>query len=653
MSEKKDLLKKTIKDNASLTGDVDVKAEAQKAIDAQKTALSSRAGAFTNEVTGGVQTLTQKFDRAQDVLNNTTTEGLVDAGSASIENLKNDMVNETVSKITGAFGAKVEVTFEEITLDGQTITVPEASSLDATGGVSGALSSIIQLITGLGVKTIDGLTGELTDIATEVAGDLAGELQAAVVDATADGLLKAGQDLAGKIGGFSADTINSLATGAIESVTDELESLVGSVTDINRDITMPIGIDQNDSDGLGNPNPNYGDITAGSILPRMPTGDSEFSSLLNNVKTNPLKSLSEVVTKDKNTKQNLTSAAAKKDFADISGVDGAKAIASAQEQQNLRNQYQALADERNSLVQSRVANNGSNGIVQELSTDTLTEIRKDVKNFAPKLKDADVTRVINLSQSNAQDFQLAVDLLFQATGKPADEIRAFLKTIDTTITNATLPDIDDVVFDEPYVIGSFEKEWNDGLGEPVFPYISSVEELQAELRNIKREITEVVVHWSETPTNKNIGSEEINETHLASELNGIGYHYVIRRDGSLQRGRPANIVGEHAIANNHNQRSIGIVFVGGINVPSETRNIEDFTSVQSLTRSQFNTFDHFCRSFYNVFEGGQIVGHSDIDELANDPGFDVRAYVKANFDKDSKFTDPLNQSPFTTAEINE
>ena len=632
MSEKKDQLKKTLKDNAALTGDVDVKAEAQKAIDAQTTALSTRAGAFANEVTGGVQSLTQKFDRAQDVLNNTTTEGLIDAGAASIENLKNDMVNEAVSKITGAFGAKVEVTFEEITLDGQTITVPQASSLDATGGVSGALSSVIQLITGLGVG----------------ASDLAGELQAAVVDASADGLLKAGTDLAGKIGGFTADTINSLATGAVESVMDELETVVGSVTDINRSITMPTSIDSDDT------SPTYGDITSGSITPRMPVGDDEFSSFISNVKTNPLQSLSEVVTRDKNTKQNLKSEAAKKDFADISGeADGAKAIASAQEQQSLRNQYQALADEKNSLVQSRVAGDGSNGIVQELSTETLTEIRRDVKEFAPKLKGADITRVINLSQGNAQDFQLAVDLLFQATGKPADEIRAFLKTIDTTITNATLPDIDDAVFDEPYVIGSFEKEWNEGQGEPVFPYISSVEELQAELRNIKREITEVVVHWSETPTNKNIGSEEINETHLASELNGIGYHYVIRRDGSLQRGRPANITGEHAIANNHNQRSLGIVFVGGINVPSETRNIEDFTSVQSLTRSQFNTFDHFCRSFYNVFEGGQIVGHSDIDELANDPGFDVRAYVKANFDKDSKFTDPLNQSPFTTAEINE
>lgn len=92
------------------------------------------------------------------------------------------------------------------------------------------------------------------------------------------------------------------------------------------------------------------------------------------------------------------------------------------------------------------------------------------------------------------------------------------------------------MFDEPYVIGSFAKEWKNGFGDPVFPYISSVEELQAEFKNIVRDVTEIVVHWTETPTNKNIGSEEINAIHLANGLAGIGYHYVIRRDGSLQRG---------------------------------------------------------------------------------------------------------------------
>jgi len=621
MNNKK-LLNDTLKKNVNLIDREVQEREANKAINALEQSVRTKSGAFAGEINGGVQTLTSKYDRFQDTLNSTTTEGLLSSSSKSIENISTNFVNEQVTNITGAFGSKVEVTFS--TIDG--ITVPQQSSLDATGGVSGTIAGVLQLITGLGVG--------------------AGNLQKAVIDASPEGLLKAGKDLTGKIGGFTASTINSLATDAVSSVTDELETLVGSITDINRTVTMPGSIDQDSA------SPTFGDITDSDYpAHRMPTGNSEFQAMLNNVKTDPLNSLNSVVTKENEIKQNLKEG--KSDFVALSGnTNGTEVINSAIEQQNLRNAYQSLADERNSIIQSRSSGDGTNGIVQELSTETLTDLKKQVKDFAPKITDADAIRVINLSQGNSQDFSTAVDLLFQSTGRPASVIRTFLKTIDTTITKATLPTLDDAVFDEPYVIGSFEKEWNEGQDNPVFPYISSLEELQAELRNIKRDVTEVVVHWTETPTNKNIGSEEINETHLAADLKGIGYHYVIRRDGSLQRGRPANIEGEHAITNNHNTRSIGIVFVGGINVPSETRNIQDFLSVQSLTRSQFNTFDHFCRAFYDVFAGGQIVGHSDIDDLANDPGFDVRAYVKANFDKDSKFTTPLKQGPLTVDEIN-
>ena len=91
--------------------------------------------------------------------------------------------------------------------------------------------------------------------------------------------------------------------------------------------------------------------------------------------------------------------------------------------------------------------------------------------------------------------------------------------------------------------------------------------------------------------------------------------------------------------------------MGGLNIPSGTPNIEDFVSVQSLTRSQFNTFDHFCRSFYSVWPGGQALGHNDIDQSQIDPGFDVRDYVLANFGKKSKFTTLPNQKPFSTLEI--
>lgn len=640
MSEKAKLKAQLQKSVSGLGNDV-LDQGAQAALESRKNSIETQAGGIANEINGGVQSLTQKFDKFQNKLNNTTTEGLITDGAQSLENMTHEMVNEQISKITGSFGSKVEVQF---VLDSDGIAYPDTSSLDNTGGVTGTVAQVLQLITGLGTS------------AAAAAGDLKGQLQKAVTDASPEGLLAKGKELEGKIGAFSATTINSLATDAVSSVTDELETLVGSITDINRTITgLPSSIENDDTD------PNFGEYTTTTFdqtnsfskTSYMPEGDTEFFNMLNNVKTNPLQSLSEVVNKDKEIKQNLTSAGAIDDFSKLSGgKPGLSVLTAAQEQQNLRNQYQALANERNSLIQSRVAGDGSNGIIQELSTETLTDLKKQVKKFAPKLTDKDITRVINLSQGNSQEFSQAVELLFQATGKPASEIRAFLKTIDTTITKATAPELENEVFDEPYVIGSFEKSWRDGEGDPVFPYISSVEELQAELRNIKREVTEVVVHWTETPTNKNIGSEEINEQHLEAKLNGIGYHYVIRRDGSLQRGRPANKEGEHAVANDHNKRSLAVVFVGGINAPSETRNIQDFLSVQSLTRSQFNTFDHFCRAFYDVFAGGQIVGHSDIDELANDPGFDVRAYVKANFDKDSKFTSPLKQSPFTIDEIN-
>jgi len=632
-SKLKDLVQRSSSsfDRTSLTK------SAQTATNAQINAKVSQAGAIVNEVNGGVKSLTSKVDKFQDAsakLKGVTTEGLLDAGSASIENLKTDAVNAVKSKISGAFAAKVEISF---TTDSNGLTLPDTSSLDVTGGISGTVAAILQAITGLGKGLPD-------------PSDLAGDLTKKVMDASPAGLLQAGTDLTGKIGGFTSASINSLATDAISSVTDELTTLVGSVTDVNRTMILPSAMD-NDSTS-----PTFGEFTSSSFTSSMPTGDSEFSLAIKNVKTDPLASLSNVITKAQEIKQNLVGG--ENDFKTLSGsktATGKEVIESSQNQQNLRNRYLALADQKNSLVKSKLANDGETGIISSLSIKTLTDINKRLKAFAPKLPKSEYSRIIKLSQGNSQDVSLCIDLLYKSTGKDAQDIRTFLKTIDTTITSATRGTISTQVFDTPYIIGSYAKSWTKGEGEPVFPYVSSVEELQAELRNIRREVTEVVCHWTETPTNKNIGSEEINNIHLDQGLNGIGYHYIIRRDGSIQRGRPVNLEGEHASAglfNNHNRYSIAICFVGGINVPSETQNITRYISAQSLTRSQFNSFDHFCRAFYNVYPGGQVIGHSDIDDLTNDPGFDVRAYVKSNFDKDSKFDTPITRGPFTTNEIN-
>lgn len=596
---------------------------AQQSVDQLQTSLETVTGNIAGQVEGGIQSLTQEADKFQDQVNKLSTkEGLLDAGAQSFENLKTDLINGAAAALSSKFGANVSVQFSEPDSNG--LVFPISSSLEEQGGIDGTIGAVLKLITGL--TGID-----------------AGSLQKAVVDGSPAGLLSAGVDLdlEGKIGALTSDAINQTVNDTIKSVTDELEASFSS-TDLNRTINFVSGVD---SDGLGNLVISYDSATSTG-----PTVESEFTAAISNIKNSTAEDIAKTITKEKEVKQNP------KDNSDIENLSGGKDPKQVTEAVNsaplTRVKYSKSVDQTNSIIQTRIAKSGEVGIVQSLSKEVLTDVNKRVKDFAPKLSDKQIERVINLSQGDAADISDAIKLLFDKTGKSYSVIKNFIKTIDTTISSATKPIPSEFVFEEPYVIGSYQKQWKNGENDPVFPYISSIEEMQAEFKNITREVTEVVVHWTETPTNKNIGSEELNKIHLESGLKGIGYHYVIRRDGSLQRGRPVNIQGEHALINNHDERSIGVVFVGGINVPSGTPNLENFVSVQSLTRSQFNTFDHFCRSFYARFPGGQILGHNDIDPIENDPGFNVREYVLANFSKASKFTDPLKQSPFTVDEIN-
>lgn len=99
-----------------------------------------------------------------------------------------------------------------------------------------------------------------------------------------------------------------------------------------------------------------------------------------------------------------------------------------------------------------------------------------------------------------------------------------------------------------------------------------------------RKITEIIVHCTATPEGRNFTVADIRAGHLARGFVDIGYHYVIYLDGSVHEGRSIHQTGAHCTG--HNQNSVGISYVGGVEAdgrtPKDTRTKEQKTALVTL-----------------------------------------------------------------------
>lgn len=80
----------------------------------------------------------------------------------------------------------------------------------------------------------------------------------------------------------------------------------------------------------------------------------------------------------------------------------------------------------------------------------------------------------------------------------------------------------------------------------------------------KRKKTDLIVLHHAAATECSV--EDVHRWHLANGWAGIGYHFFIRKDGSVWRGRPEDTVGAHT--KGYNSTSIGICFEGNFETES-------------------------------------------------------------------------------------
>ena len=111
----------------------------------------------------------------------------------------------------------------------------------------------------------------------------------------------------------------------------------------------------------------------------------------------------------------------------------------------------------------------------------------------------------------------------------------------------------------------------------------------------------IVIHHVGIPDGDTPASA-IHRAHLANGWAGIGYHYVIRKNGVIERGRPLAVVGAHAYGENYH--------TVGINV---TGNFDKEVPTDAQMKSLTELVTALCR-IYHIDPGpATIVGHRDVN----------------------------------------
>ena len=130
-----------------------------------------------------------------------------------------------------------------------------------------------------------------------------------------------------------------------------------------------------------------------------------------------------------------------------------------------------------------------------------------------------------------------------------------------------------------------------------------------------RTITLIVVHCSAVRPDQSSSAAQIDSWHRKERYwkLGIGYHYVVRRNGTIEPGRPEEQIGAHCL--NHNAHSIGVCYEGGLDIrgqPADTRTAEQKQAMRQL-----------LEELHGRYPRALIVGHHDLNPGKNCPCYDA------------------------------
>ena len=115
----------------------------------------------------------------------------------------------------------------------------------------------------------------------------------------------------------------------------------------------------------------------------------------------------------------------------------------------------------------------------------------------------------------------------------------------------------------------------------------------------------IVIHHTGNPSDDDLSAAEIDASHKGQGWTCIGYHYVIRKDGTVEQGRPHWTVGAHAYG--HNSYTIGIHVCG---------NFEEAEPTPAQIESAAMLLANLCTDYGLPIDRDHVVGHRELMSTA-------------------------------------
>ncbi|SOO46446.2 amidase [Yersinia phage fPS-53] len=127
----------------------------------------------------------------------------------------------------------------------------------------------------------------------------------------------------------------------------------------------------------------------------------------------------------------------------------------------------------------------------------------------------------------------------------------------------------------------------------------------------------IFIHCSATKPSMDIGVREIRQWHKEQGWLDVGYHFIIRRDGTIEEGRPVEAVGSHV--KDWNSKSVGVCLVGGVNDKNQ------FDA--NFTPAQMHSLKEKIADLLDMYPDAALKAHHDVAPKAC-PSFNLSRWLK-------------------------